>query len=311
MRARRAALALVLVFGASEARAEDTKKEAAALFNQALKQSASGDARSALASFRAAYEKFPNFRVLYNIGRVCSGLGDNACAVRAYEQYLQDGAGDVPAKRRKEVEAELATLGKSIGSLTITSNVEGADVSVDDANVGKTPVAAPVKVNAGNHTVVLVHEGKKAERSVGIAAGETATVDLQIALEPPPAPAAPPPEAPPPAPEPPPAPKEPEERHVPILPWAITGGAALVTIVTGALAAGAYSDFQDAKDRFGVTRSELDDAQGSARTMFLVTGVFATITIASAAVASYMTWLSPRTQVRVGPSGVFLAGALP
>src|SRR5687767_8348017 len=79
--------------GESEAR----KKEAMGLFNLAVKQAQSGDDKTALASFRLAYDKYPSFRVLYNIGQLCGRMSDYACAVKSYEQYLRDGGADVPA----------------------------------------------------------------------------------------------------------------------------------------------------------------------------------------------------------------------
>lgn len=307
MKARGFFAALVVAFATNSAWADDdaAKKEAQVLFTQGLKQADAGDPRAALASFRGAYDKFPNFRVLYNIGRLCVGLGDGACAVRAYEQYLRDGASDVPAKRRKEVETELEALTAKVANVTITSNVEAADVVVDDSPAGKAPLSLPL--NPGPHVVVVTSSGKKAERSVTVAAGDTTTLDIPILGDDPPAPVVETPEAPPEKP----APEPRAQRTIPIVPWAVTGGLALGTIVVGAVAASEYSSFQDKKETFGVTRAELEDAQGSARTLFVVTGVFAAATIVAGGVASYLTWLAPRgARVGIGPGGVVLMGQL-
>lgn len=285
------------------------KKEAQALFSQALKQAESGDQRAALTSFRAAYDKYPSFRVLYNIGQLCARLGDGACSVRAYEQYLRDGGADVPAKRRTEVEAEVTALSRTVATLTITSNVAGAEVFIDDTLVGRTPLAAPIPVNAGAHAVVLVNDGKKIERSFNAVSGDAATLDIQVPkVEPvvtvvekeaPERPAAPPP-----------------RRPFPVVPWAVTGGFAVATAVTGILAASAYSSFKDKRDDFPITREELDDAQGSARNLLLLTGLFGTVTVVSAGVAGYFTFLAPgpaapRVGLAVSPRGVLLQGTLP
>ncbi len=328
--------ALVLLGPASAAAApgDDAvrRKEAQQLFEKGVKLDQSGDSKAALSSFRSAYDRYPSFRVLYNIGKLCARMGDNACAVRAYEKYLRDGGADVPAKRREGVESDVRSLARTLGSLTIRANVIGGDVTVDDEPAGRTPIAEPVTVNAGAHKVVLVVPSDKrtVEQTVKVAAGESATVQLDVPLEEGTAPApvvvpvpgavvAPPAE---PKTEPPPVAAAPgEPRKVPVIPWVVTGVLAASTLVTGILASSAYGDYKDKRDAFPVTRSELDDAQGSARTLFIVTGVLGGATLVSAGVASYLTFFTgPRSRVGIGfgapgvalgAPGFSIAGVIP
>lgn len=329
IRASALATALAATFLVTSARGADDarKKESQTLYEMAVKQAEAGDNAAALSSFRAAYDKFPSYRVLYNVGKTCARMGDAPCAVRSYEQYLRDGGAEVPAKRKKEVEGEIKALSRTLARLTITSNVAGAEVSIDDVVVGKTPLAGPVPIGGGSHKVTLVHEGTKVDKTITTVAGESASVTLDAKdakKEEPAAPPAPAPETK--EPEEPAAPARPKEadepRSFPVVPWAVTGGLAAATVVTGILAASAYGDYKDKRETYPITRDELDGSQSTARDLFVLSSVLGAGTVISLAVATYFTLSSTsstsgpppskaRIGVAVGPTGVSLHGVMP
>ncbi len=300
--------ALAVTGSAHAAPSEDARREAKQLFEQAVKQAESGDSKAALVSFRAAYAKAPSFRVLYNIGQLCGRIGDAACAVRAYKQYLDEGGAQVPAARRQSVEAEVRSLSRTLGTLKVQTSVSDADVAVDDEPVGKTPLA-PVPVNGGAHRVVLTYKDKSVEKGVVVVSGGTTSVTLEpppaddaAAVAPPPAEEAKP-APPPPHDEPPPA------KSTPVVPWIVTGALAAGTAVTGVLAATSYSSFKQKRDAYPITRDDLDSAQGSARDLFILTCVFGAATLVSAGVAGWLTLSSSgsaKVGVAVGPTGALL-----
>jgi hypothetical protein len=307
MRRGLAVVALVAAAGTStSAAADDGKVAARALFSQGVKLNEAGDTAGALAAFRAAYDKSPSFRVLYNIGQLCAKTGDPVCAVRSYEQYLADGGSDVSARRRSDVEADLVKLKKLVASIVVTASPPGAEIAVDDAPAGRSPLASPVLVLAGAHKLVATLDGRTAERSVRVAGGESAAVELVV---PPPTP---PPEPPAPAATaPPPATTtrlaaEPEPKRVPVVPWVVTGGFAIATVVGAVLTESRYNAFVDKRESFPVTRGALDDAQSSARSLFIVTSALGAATLASAGVATYFTFFA-----RPGGGGATLAAAFP
>ncbi len=298
---------------------EEARKEAKAFFDQGVKQAEAGDSKAALSSVRAAYAKAPSFRVLYNIGQLCSRLGDAACAVRAYRQYLDEGGASVPANRRQSVEAEMRGLSRTIGTIRVQATSSDVDVTVDDVPIGKTPIAAPYAVNGGSHKVVLAGKDKTVEKTVVVVAGETQTVtfdgagkdDSSPTLSGSAANGSPSDE---PQPSPPPATDTPPSRGVPVVPWVVTGVLAAGTVVTGILAASAFSSFKDKRNSYPVSRDDLDSAQGTARDLFLVTSILGAATIVSAGVAGYFTLTSSSSSkvgVAVGPGGVSLVGAMP
>ena len=179
---------------------DERRMQAQTLYDQGVKLEGS-DPKAALVALRSSYEIHANFRVLYNIARVCQKLGDKECASRSFEQYLKDGGTEIPAKRRKEVEHELKSISsRNATTLTIKTSISGAFVKIDGSVVGRTPLPQPVPVSAGNHKVVLVADGNVIEKSVHVAANTAETVELEAKKE---EPAPPPPPAPAPAPAPP------------------------------------------------------------------------------------------------------------
>lgn len=312
-----AALLAVLAVATAAPRAragdaeEDRRMAAQGLFERGVKLAKDGDSKAALEAFRAAYASYPSFRVLYNIGQLCARMGDGACAVRAYEQYLRDGGADVPGKRRSAVDSEIKALRRTLALVTIKTGLSGAEVTVDGTDAGKTPLPGPVPVNAGSHEIAITHEGRTTKKSVKVVSGDEVTLDMDPAEEeepgrtdPPPRPEESPATSAPAAPEPP--------RKFPVVAWAVTGGLAAVTVVTGILASGAYDDYQTKKTSFPITRQELDDAHGSARDLFLLTSALGAVTVISAGVATYMTFAGGAAPARTGarPVRVSLAPAL-
>lgn len=138
---------------------------------------------AALIEFRKAYEIAPNYRVLYNIGQVCYQMQDYVCALHSLEQYLSEGNTDIKPERREEVQKELAALKNRIGYLDVrTTNVEGAEVSVDDVVAGTTPLKQPITVSAGRHKVVIIMNGRvPVTRTVDVAGQDTAKLDIALA----------------------------------------------------------------------------------------------------------------------------------
>lgn len=200
------ALALLLVAGTVQADAK-AEREARALFKEANRLLAEKDYVSALDMFRAAYNRWPNPKILLNIGTTLRNLGRDAEAADAYEKYLREGKPD--AKRKAEVDAILKELSVKLAKLRIEVNEPGARVLVDGKVVGESPQAITLRVEPGTHTIVAEKQGyPAAAATVQISAGQERVVELrlvQAGVPPPTPPPSPPPKkVPDPTPEPPP-----------------------------------------------------------------------------------------------------------
>src|SRR5688572_7180331 len=79
---------------------------------------------AALAEFRKAYQLAPSYRVLYNIAQVHYELKNYVDALKAFRQYLNEGAGDVAPDRRAQVEAEIRKLEGRVGYIEVIANVD-------------------------------------------------------------------------------------------------------------------------------------------------------------------------------------------
>lgn len=139
------------------------------------------DYTSALVEFRRAYETAPNWRVLYNIGNTCFQVNDYACALKAFEKYLAEGGSEIAATRKADVERDVGKLRARVARLTVTTNVPGAEVFVDEVSVGQTPLEAPVLVSAGRRKVTATYQGRSsAQRVVDVAGGDAVAVQLDL-----------------------------------------------------------------------------------------------------------------------------------
>jgi hypothetical protein len=201
------ALSLLLAAGTVQADAK-AEREARALFKEANRLLGEKDYVSALDMFRAAYSRWPNPKILLNIGTTLRNLGRDAEAADAYEKYLREGKPD--DKRKAEVDAILKELSAKLAKLRIEVNEPGARVLVDGKVVGESPQGITLRVEPGTHTIVAEKQGyPAAAATVQISAGQERLVELRLvhagaAPPPPPTPEPTPKKAPDPTPEPPP-----------------------------------------------------------------------------------------------------------
>ncbi|HEU4536879.1 MAG TPA: PEGA domain-containing protein [Polyangiaceae bacterium] len=263
-----------------------------------------GNRPAALVEFKRAYELVPNHRVLYNIARIDAELQDYAAAVRAYEQFLAEGGTQVPAGRRAEVEAELARLATRVATVTVSVNVDGANVLVDGTEAGRSPLAKPLLINAGPHTIVATKPPlRDTTRSIEAVGGDRLALSLELTPPPPPQPQPPPPR---------PAPPAAPPRSVPWVGVALAGTFAAGAVASGVLALDARRDFERELARTPWSADATDRARTRMHVFAIATDVSAVAAVAAAAITAYpLLFDKPAARqaawgVRLGPGGVSL-----
>jgi hypothetical protein len=282
-------------------------------FNRGVALFREGDYRAALVEFRRAYEMSHNYRALYNIGQTEFEVQDYAGARTSFQKYLVEGGAEIEAGRRAEVEADIKKLSGRVAKIEIKTNTDGADVLLDDAVIGQSPLKEPLLVSAGRRKIT-VQKGAlpPVTRFVELAGGDTSTVTIDLAAAAPLAPVtvAPPPlkggiEAPPPS-------------RTPV--WiALAGTGALATgaVITGILALGAHGDAETALATRGIKAADVEAAHSKAATLGLVTDVLggaaiilggATIVLAATSGSRHGEPAKPAAALRLGPGGAFLTG---
>ena len=298
----------------SVAHAQPSKaEEAKQRFLKGVDLFGESDFQGSLVEFKRSYEIVPNFTVLYNIGQVYFQLKDYANALKTLQQYMDIGGGRIPASRRDAVEKDLEKLKGRVATITIKVNVPGAEVFVDDASVGKSPLAAPVIVSSGKRRFTATKEGFNPGReSRDIASSEATEVSISLSeLAPGQKPVIPPVAGPGtgpgavggPAPTPT-APASGPSMVLPIVAWSATGAFAVVWGVTGGLALGAASDLKKLKTTH-TTAAALSSGASKAKTLGITSDVMMGFTIAGAGVSTVLTVLALKkpASAAAAPSG--------
>lgn len=252
---------------------DDAKKaEAKTRFQNGLSLYDEGAFDAARVQFERAYALAPSYKILYNVGLVYKQLNEFVGSLKALEQYLAEGGKEVPEDRRQEATKLIESLRKIIASANVNVNVPGAEITVDDAVVGKAPLSGPVMINPGRRKIGAKAQGKLPDNKVvTVAGGDRITVDLNLT-----------------------------ESVVinqgtdvkPIIAWAATGGLAIGAGVTAFLANGASDDREALRSRRDVTKADLDDALEKQQTLSLVSDILTVATIVGIGASVYLTWFN-------------------
>lgn len=235
-----------------------------------------GDYRLALIEFERAHALSGSAKILFNIGQVHYQLYSYAKARLALERYLREGGDVITAKRRADVERDLAALRLRTATLTIRVNVEGAEITINDAPVRKAPLERSI-VDAGRLRVQIARNGYATRRTeITLAGGEEQVVTLDLTEVP-----------------------RPVVTHhglaaEAIAGWVVTGVLLAGTAGTGIAAAAASSTY-DAKRETPISgspeeaRADLERQRDLVRGLALTTDVLAVSTLVAAGVSLYFT----------------------
>lgn len=237
---------------------EEDKREASAHFHRGAELFQEGVYRAALVELQRAYEIVPNYRVLYNIGQTQVALGEFVEAKRTLEAFLAQGGTAIDAKRRAEIEAQLSHLEKRIATLLIEADRSGAEVLVNGAVVGTTPLSSGVPVNVGRQRIeARTADGASASVEIDVAGGDRTSVRLVLVSPTPVVVAAPAPLSPP---------RKPERTLPTRTRWAIgllssAGAVAIAGGITALLSRSAHDDYESALRRRPGDPSDIEEAR--------------------------------------------------
>ena len=307
--------------------AGDIKKKAKEHFETGLRLYEDGDYSLALIEFERAYSYVPDFRVLYNIGQVSIQLARYARAAQALEQYLKHGGAKIPAARVTSVHNDLKMLEGRTAHLMVKSNVDDAEILLDDSILSKTPVTEPLLVDAGEHRVTVQRAGYASRTERLVLAGRDESmlqIDLteeskaqQISERPPLMPLTDVPQKP--GVFPPVAPPA-HKNELLYVGWGATGLLAAGWAVTGYIGIKAASDLHSALQR-PATANDLDSLRVKARGWLLASDILGVTAVVTGGTTLYFTLKRPNrdqppshvgmTDLRLGlgPGAVQLNGA--
>ena len=226
-------LAVSALMGGSTARAEEkdaVTEMARRRFQEGVKFFDQKRYEEARGAFLQAYALKRHPALLLNLAQSEIRSGHPAEAARHFAAFLREAA-NPSALERSEAEKGLREARSKLARIQISAP-SGAEVFVDGETVGQAPIADPVDVTPGTHTIEARLGTKTASTSVSVVVSRlaAATVSFESAPPPPPPVAEPPPSAaaPPqapaeaepaaPAPEPPKEPQAAREKEEPAAP---------------------------------------------------------------------------------------------
>lgn len=180
---RRARWLIVLLLSwslAASAAQSAAEKEAATRFQRGVSLFKDGDFEAALTEFKQAYRLAPFYEVLYNIGLTQRRLYQYGAAVKALNDYLEQGGKKISPQRRELVRRELEEIRQLTAMVTVVVKGEGpATLTVDGEAAGQTPLREPLLLRPGKHTFLATRGTHTASESVELLTGTQATVTLE------------------------------------------------------------------------------------------------------------------------------------
>jgi tetratricopeptide (TPR) repeat protein len=246
-----------------------------------------GNFQAALAEFQKANFNGPSYRILYNIAQAQYELHDYVAALKSYKQYLANGAAEIPAVRRTQVEETIAKLQTRIAYLEISISVEGAQISIDDVPIGISPLTGPVPVNPGPRRVTAAKAGLlPATRSVTVAGADHIEIGLELRAAPRGLPSA---ESAPPSTSASPVKTKTAHSRLPLITsLAVTGACAVTTGIFGLLTLQAKNDLDKDLNTFAVSPNRVIHDRSRVRNYALVTDIAAVATLLSGGLSLYL-----------------------
>jgi len=186
IRIERLSFAFVVILTSVRVSAEpvEARAEARGHFDRGVGFSRQQAYAEALTEFERAYQIFPHFSVLYNIGQALIALGRPTEAVAALTRYLEEGGTNIESSRRQEVEATIKSELSKTSSIEVRVDVAGALISIDDKPYGRSPLAAAVRVDTGVHRVLAtLDSGERRETQIDAKVGQVAQPQLEFGVQ--------------------------------------------------------------------------------------------------------------------------------
>jgi hypothetical protein len=140
-----------------------------------------GDSAHAIAKYREAYEQSKDPRLLFDMAICERDLHAYAAMQGLLLRYERDAGAEMSPEQKADVEAALAAIHNFIGTVNLTVSEAGADVSIDGEPVGTTPLAAPLVLDLGKHTLSVKKDGfDPVEHPIEISGGNETNAGITL-----------------------------------------------------------------------------------------------------------------------------------
>jgi tetratricopeptide (TPR) repeat protein len=163
-----------------QARAQGTPEEYFKQGRDAVQKKEWSRARELLAKAWALKKSFDTAALL---GQAEMKLDQHRDAAEHLDYALRNFPNQEPTPdARKRIEEAAKAARSKVFALTVTTNIDAAELSVDGAPIGRAPLGAELFLDAGKHVVAAKLEGYDvAQREIDAKAGASASVRLELA----------------------------------------------------------------------------------------------------------------------------------
>ncbi len=167
------------------ARAEDPKKAAKKLLGEGDKLFKKGDYEGALDRYKRAFEAFPSAKIYLPMAITEEKLGRDVDAYGHYELLVSEAGDPVPEDLRADAQARMADIEKRIVVIKFDIRPLGATITVDNVELGQSPLDKPVRLAPGNHAWSINKDGfMPVEKEMELQGGTSLDEVVQLEKEP-------------------------------------------------------------------------------------------------------------------------------
>lgn len=148
-------------------------------FLDGVKAFDAGRFEEARTAFEQAYTLSKSSAVLLNLGLAETKTNRCVAGGNHLSQFLRDHKEATPEQKSTAATA-IEDCKKKAALVAISVDAPGADVTIDGASVGKSPLVDAVFVEPGTHTVIANLDGRTASATVDAKKGQTANATLAV-----------------------------------------------------------------------------------------------------------------------------------
>lgn len=245
---RCARFVLTALLSARMAVAQPIARDVEAVLREGIAHRVAGRDEEAVARFEAAYAMHPAPVTAGQLALACQAVGRWLDADRYFREALAHPEDDWVRRHRRALDEAYGRVQRHVGELELRGGPAGATVWIDQEPRGTLPLAAPLRVRAGELALEVRAEGYLPfARVVSVAAGELSRERVVMSprtpsAQPPPLPPLAPLVVPPSPPLPPVTAPSPTEhtaapRRLSVVPWAL-GAGGLAAVLLGGVSLG-------------------------------------------------------------------------
>jgi len=155
--------------------------DAKVAYDSAQILSNNGDFAGALAKYQQAYDLSKDARLLFNMAICERSLHAWARMQSLLRQYEREAGSALSNADKAEVEGALAVIQNLVGTIELTVSEPGATVAIDGEQVGTAPLADPIALDLGKHTIIVSKSGFDTVTQTAVIEGGNETA-ITIAL---------------------------------------------------------------------------------------------------------------------------------